>query len=117
MTTTTPEATPTPGLAPGRRGLLAQLGVDTVYCLSGLPVAIASFVVVTVFFTAGVGLAVTFAGIPILVLALFVSRGFGGLERARLRPVIGRAVRAPVYKKAPADSGAMRRLFTPLSDG
>jgi signal transduction histidine kinase len=117
MTTTTPEATPTPGPAPGRRGLIAQLGVDTLYCLSGLPIAIASFVVVTVFFAAGVGLAITFAGIPILVLALFVSRGFGALERARLRPVIGRAVRAPLYKRAPAESGALRRLFTPLSDG
>jgi signal transduction histidine kinase len=31
--------------------------------------------------------------------------------------VIGRPVRAPLYKKAPAESGAMRRLFTPLSDG
>jgi signal transduction histidine kinase len=113
MTTTTPEA----AAPPARRGLLAQLGADTAYCLSGLPVAIAAFVVVTVFFAAGVGLAITFAGIPILVLCLFVSRGFAGLERARLRPVTGRPVRSPAYKKAREDAGALRRLVTPLTDG
>lgn len=113
MTTTTPEAT----AGPGRRGLLAQLGADTVYCLSGLPVAIAGFVVVTVLWAAGVGLAITFAGIPILVLCLFVSRGFAGLERARLRPVIGRPVRSPAYKKARDGASTMRRLVTPLTDG
>jgi signal transduction histidine kinase len=113
MTTTTPAAV----AGPGRRGLLAQLGVDTLYCLTGLPIAIAAFVVVTVFFYLGVGLAVLFTGLPILVLCMLIARGFANLERARMRPVVRRPVHAPGYKRARSDAGTLRRLLTPLADG
>lgn len=122
MTSTAPVPAP-------QRGVLAQLRADTLYCLSGLPVAIAGLVVVAAFLFPGLGLCAILVGIPVLVFCLFAARGFADLERRRLRLVLRKPVTRPRYKSELATAlratpgGAddrqvqgVRRLFTALGD-
>ncbi len=89
-----------------------QLGADSVYLLAGFPIAIVTFVLLVVTFALGVGLLVTVAGLPILVGSLYLARGFADLERLRLRPVLFRSVRRPVYRPATGRSWLRRMVST-----
>src|SRR6185369_3778579 len=101
---------------PPRRGLVGQLGVDTLYVLVGLPLAMITFVVVVGGLSIGISLLVTLIGFPVLVGTVYLSRGFAEVERVRTVSVL-RLPRVRVrYKKAAEGAGAWRRLFTPLSD-
>ncbi|MCM3263588.1 MULTISPECIES: sensor histidine kinase [Streptomyces] len=92
------------GVAPDRRlrlpaGLRApvegrhwrELG----YVLLSLPVAVALFTYAVTMVSLGAGLLVTFLGIPVLAAALAGCRGFGALERARARALLGCEVADP----------------------
>ena len=92
-----------------------HLGVDTQYVLLGFPLGIVTIVLGTVGFALGVGLTVLWIGIPIMVAALMIARGFATLERARIGPVLGRKVPHPYYKRRP-DGTRLRRVLTPLTD-
>jgi signal transduction histidine kinase len=92
-----------------------HLGVDTQYVLLGFPLGIVTIVLGTVGFFLGLGLTVLWIGIPIMVIALMIARGFATLERARIGPVLGRKVPHPYYKSR-RDGGRIRRLLTPLTD-
>ncbi|MFF0433025.1 sensor histidine kinase [Streptomyces sp. NPDC004327] len=65
------------------------------YVMTGLPMAIMSFVVAVTFVSVGAGLLVTFLGVPVLAAGLSVCRGIGAVERARARVMLGLDVRAP----------------------
>ncbi|MER7514846.1 sensor domain-containing protein [Streptomyces sp. NPDC126499] len=65
------------------------------YVLTGLPLSVLSFCLAVTLVSAGAGLLVTFLGIPVLAGALTVCRGFGAVERARARGLLGLDVRAP----------------------
>ncbi|MFF3909292.1 sensor histidine kinase [Streptomyces sp. NPDC001848] len=65
------------------------------YLLLSLPIGIAMFVYSVTMFSIGAGLLVTFLGIPVLAAALAGCRGFGALERARARGLLGLEVAAP----------------------
>ena len=59
-------------------------------------------------------LAVTLAGIPLMVAAVAVIRGCAGVERARLRPMTGSPVEA--HYREPDRPGLFARAFTPWRD-
>lgn len=98
-----------------RPGYLRRAALDTGYCLGGFPVALARFIALIPLFALGAALAVTFAGLPVLVLMLYVARGFADVERLRLPTVLRRPVRRPPYKSREGREG-LRRLLTPLTE-
>ena len=65
------------------------------YVLIGLPLSILWFALSVSFVSAGAGLLITFLGVPILAGALAMCRGFGAVERARARGLLGLDVAAP----------------------
>ncbi|MFF0556200.1 sensor histidine kinase [Streptomyces sp. NPDC004266] len=65
------------------------------YVLIGLPLSICWFALSVAFVSAGAGLLITFLGVPILAGALAMCRGFGAVERARARGLLGLDVAAP----------------------
>jgi signal transduction histidine kinase len=111
MTTITPEA---PRSLTVR--MLRQLGLDTQYILIGFPLAIITLVLCLVGFFLGVGLAILWAGVPLLMVTIMMARGFATLERARIGPVLGRRMPHPIYKR-PTRPGFWSRVLTPLRDG
>ena len=112
MATTYPDDEYAP--SPAARAL-RHLGVDTQYVVLGFPLGIITIVLGLVGFSLGLGLAVLWVGIPIMVAALMTARGFATLERARIGPVLGRQVPHPYYKRR-RDGSRLRRLLTPLTD-
>lgn len=102
--------------APPAQPLLRQLAVDTAYVLLGLPLGIMTFVLLIFGISAGAGLLVVVAGLPVLVATAFVARGFAEVERARIGAVLREARVRVAYKVARPGAGAWRRLLTPLSD-
>ncbi|MGA5817332.1 sensor domain-containing protein [Kitasatospora sp. NPDC094028] len=65
------------------------------YALTGLPVAIAGFAVAITMFCVGAGTLVTCLGLPVWGALTVVARGFGRLERARVRGLLALDVPAP----------------------
>ncbi|MER5308118.1 sensor domain-containing protein [Streptomyces sp. NPDC002773] len=65
------------------------------YVLIGLPLSICWFALSVAFVSVGAGLLITFLGVPILAGALAMCRGFGAVERARARGLLGLDVEAP----------------------
>jgi signal transduction histidine kinase len=99
------------------RSVLRRLGSDTLYLLLGLPLASLSFSLLLTFFLAGVGTAVVWVGLSILVLCLLMARGFADIERARIRGVLDRRMSRPRYRPAPPGSGWFRKMLTPMTNG
>ncbi|MGH4032550.1 sensor histidine kinase [Actinomycetota bacterium Odt1-20B] len=92
------------GYAPERRhrvpsGLRAPLAARTWrelgYVVLSLPIGICAFAFAVSVMSLGVGLLITFIGIPVLAFGLFACRGFGALERQRARALLGLEVDAP----------------------
>ena len=112
MTTIDRADTPRTGYGSLWRTVPRELG----FLALTLPVAVVGFsTVITLFFT-GVGtIPVFLVGLAVLVVALFVSRGFGALELIRL----GWAGRAPIEPPVWPDSekGFWRGLWAVLSSG
>jgi signal transduction histidine kinase len=96
--------------------LLRRLAIDTQYVLLGFPLGIITVVLCMTAFWLGIGLAVIWVGLPILMVVMLIARGFATLERVRIGPVLGRKVPLPYYKKRP-DADPVRRYLTPLTDG
>ncbi|MGY3338133.1 signal transduction histidine kinase [Streptomyces filamentosus] len=65
------------------------------FTLVGLPLSVLAFSLAVSLTSAGVGLLITFLGIPVLAVSLAVSRGLGAVERARVRGLLGVDVPAP----------------------
>jgi signal transduction histidine kinase len=65
------------------------------YVLLSLPIAIVLFTYAVTMVALGAGLLVTFLGIPVLAAGLAGCRGFGALERARARGMLGLEVGDP----------------------
>ena len=114
MTTTLAPQQLSPGLA---QRLLRQTWLDTQYVLLGFPLGLITIVLCMVGFFLGLGTLIIWIGLPVLVGTIMLARGFATLERARLGPVLGRRLPHPVYKRAGANAGLVRRFLTPLGDG
>ncbi|QYX78120.1 sensor histidine kinase [Streptomyces akebiae] len=65
------------------------------YVLLGLPIGILLFTYAVTMVSVGAGLLITFLGVPVLAAGLAGCRGFGALERARARALLGVEVAAP----------------------
>ncbi|WP_328554016.1 MULTISPECIES: sensor histidine kinase [unclassified Streptomyces] len=59
------------------------------YVMLGLPLGIMMFTFAVTMVSLGAGLLITFLGVPVLAAALAGCRGFGSLERARARGLLG----------------------------
>ncbi|WP_330348598.1 sensor histidine kinase [Streptomyces sp. NBC_00582] len=68
---------------------------ELAYVLLGFPVSVTLFVFTVTMLSVGAGLLVTFLGIPVLAAGLAACRGFGVVERARARGLLGLEVRDP----------------------
>ncbi|WP_405880370.1 sensor domain-containing protein [Streptomyces sp. NBC_01384] len=98
--------------APLRAPIEARSWREFGYVMLSLPLGIIMFTFAVTMFSLGAGLLITFLGIPVLAGALAGCRGFGALERARARGLLGLDVAAPeplrVRKQgAPAWMGAI----------
>jgi signal transduction histidine kinase len=65
------------------------------YLLLALPIGIVAFVLLVVGAALGVGLAVIWVGVPILLALLAASRAFGAFDRALANRLLGTAIQAP----------------------
>ncbi|MEU0549422.1 sensor histidine kinase [Micromonospora sp. NPDC005979] len=101
---------------PLARSIPRQLFVDSGYVLLGLPLAVASFVVLIVGLSAGLGLMVTVIGLPILSGTLYAARGLADVERLRLPAVLRQPRIRPRYRLPEAGANAWRRIFLPMRD-
>lgn len=81
--------------APGRLAPIprpAVMAADFAYLVLGLPLGIATFTIAVTGLSLGVGLAITLAGIPILLVTLLAVRALAALERRRAEWVLGTTV-------------------------
>ncbi len=70
------------------------------YLLIGLPLSTLYFSLAITGVSLGAGLLVTFLGVPVLAGVLAMCRGFGHLERARVRTLLGTDIAAPAPIRA-----------------
>ena len=68
---------------------------ETLHLILDLPLGVLSFSYVVSLLCFGVGTAMTFLGLPILVACVGGARGFAAMERARARALLGVDVPAP----------------------
>ncbi|MFI9203701.1 sensor histidine kinase [Streptomyces sp. NPDC053048] len=68
---------------------------EFLYLLTGLPIATAAFCYAVTMTALGVGLLVTFLGVPVLAATLAGARGLGVLERVRARSLLRLEVAEP----------------------
>ncbi|MFD3925858.1 sensor histidine kinase [Streptomyces sp. NPDC058614] len=81
--------------APLRAPIEARSWREFGYVMLSLPLGILMFTYAVTMFSLGAGLLITFLGVPVLAAALAGSRGFGSLERARARGLLGVEVAEP----------------------
>jgi signal transduction histidine kinase len=81
--------------APLRAPIEARAWREFGYVMLSLPLGIIMFVFAVTMISLGAGLLITFLGIPVLAAALAGCRGFGSLERARARGMLGVEVAEP----------------------
>ncbi|MEZ5093666.1 sensor histidine kinase [Nocardioides sp.] len=113
MTTTTlPASHPEAEMKPT---VLAQLGKDAAYLLTGFPIALVSFTVLVTGLSTGLGLLITLLGIPVLVVTLQVARLFAAVERWRVELTTGTPVLA-AYRPIDPQGGWLRRWWDRLRD-
>lgn len=70
------------------------------YLLLGFPLGITWFVLLTTLFAVGIGTSIVWAGIPVTVAALLLTRGVGRLERARANAMLRTTIADP-YRGLP----------------
>jgi signal transduction histidine kinase len=110
-------ATPDHGAMPSVRhpgALLRQLGLDTVYLVLALPMGILTFTFVVTGWSVGLGLLITFIGLPILMATVYASRWMAWIERRRAALVLGEPIRG-LYKR-PASGHFFDRVRAMFSD-
>jgi signal transduction histidine kinase len=98
------------------RNWFRQLGHDSAYTLTILPLAVPALVLVATLVAAGIGLSVTLIGLPILAFGILTARAFAHLERRRLGRLTGTAMVHPEYLVADPADNVFRRLTTPARD-
>ncbi|MFE1561181.1 sensor histidine kinase [Streptomyces sp. NPDC058734] len=104
------------GRAVLRAPVAAQTWREFAYLLVGLPLSALYFSLAVTGVAIGAGLLVTFVGVPVLAGVLAMCRGFGQVERARVRGML----RVPLADPAPvraAKGGAVARVGALLKSG
>lgn len=113
--------------APARTGPASLLRVmagsrtwrEGLYLLLNLPMALAAFVFTVTALSVSVGLLFTFVGVPLFCLTLVALRGFGFVERARARGLLGLPVAdpQPLRRSRPGRRGMLSWISTVLGSG
>ncbi len=97
MTTVDPgPAVSSPSVTGVTSNVLRRLGRDTVYLLSGLPLAVVTCAVLLVGLGLGVGLLVTVVGVPVLVGVLRLGRQAAAIGAVASAPGVRRGVEGPL---------------------
>ncbi|MFI2223429.1 sensor histidine kinase [Streptomyces fradiae] len=104
---------------------LARLGVPLAgrtwrafgHLVVGLPLSVCYFSLSVTALALGAGLVVTFVGVPVLALGLAMCRGFGAVERARARALLGVRVAAPEPARATPGTGSTGAMWALLKSG
>ncbi|MER0480745.1 sensor domain-containing protein [Streptomyces sp. Edi2] len=110
------DTTPDGGSLPPPAGPLSgATWREIAYLLSNFPLGLIGFVVLVVWLTLGIGLAVTVIGLPLLAGGLVACRQYGKLERARARALLGVRVAEPSPLRA-RERGFLPRMWTCLKD-
>ncbi|MET7383180.1 sensor domain-containing protein [Streptomyces sp. NPDC005526] len=112
------------GAGPGRHRLPAALRApfegrglrEFGYVLLSLPIGILLFTYTVTMVSLGAGLLVTFLGVPVLAAGLTGCRGFGAMERARARGLLGLDVGEPRPLR-PRDRGPAAWMGAVLKSG
>ncbi|MEU5767283.1 sensor histidine kinase [Streptomyces asoensis] len=99
-----------------REPLTARHWRELVYVVLGLPIGVLLFTFMITMLSLGAGLLVTFLGVPVLAAGLAAGRGFGALERARARGLLGLEVADPEPLR-PRGRGAMAWMGAVLKSG
>ncbi|WP_020417609.1 sensor domain-containing protein [Amycolatopsis sp. ATCC 39116] len=94
-----------------RPPVLGALG----YLLCNLPLGVAGFALMVTLFTAGLGTAVVWVGLPVLAAGVLIARAAGRFERARVYRMLGAYIATP-YKPLP-EFGLKARWRARLTDG
>ncbi len=115
MSTTTSFAEDRP-MFDAYRNRIPQLMRQSAYLVIGFPLAIAAFVALITGFALGVGTAVIWIGLPILVGTLHIAGVFAALERRSAAMACEREMPTPAYLPAPRDRGAIAAVLGPLRD-
>ncbi|WP_409059125.1 sensor histidine kinase [Streptomyces sp. SYP-A7185] len=87
------------------------------YVLLSLPISIATFAFTVTMLSLGVGLLITFIGIPVLAAGLAACRGIGSVERVRARALLGVEVADPEPLRPKNGGGAMAWMGAVLKSG
>ncbi len=103
MTSATVEqpAAPAPADRGAGRGLGAQLARDTLYLLASFPMGVLAFTLLVTGWSTAISLLITFVGVPLALLTIFVTRGIAWVERAASAIVTGEAVPAATASPLP----------------
>ncbi|WP_327305127.1 sensor domain-containing protein [Streptomyces sp. NBC_01298] len=86
------------------------------YLMLGLPLSTLYFSLAITGVSLGAGLLVTFLGVPVLAGVLAMCRGFGRVERARVRGLLGHDIAEPAPIRA-AKGGAIAGMAALLKSG
>lgn len=86
------------------------------YQTIGLVLAVLAFGLTVPFFFLGIGAVVVWVGLPILVFATLLARGFAYLERSLMRGLLGAEAPTPAGRRASPAARWYSRMMTPLRD-
>ncbi|GAB1692186.1 sensor histidine kinase [Krasilnikovia sp. M28-CT-15] len=101
---------------PGLGRVLRRAVVDSVYLLTGFPLALAGWILAVVGLAAGAGMVIIVVGVPILMVTVLAVRGLAEAERFRIRRVLGDADTHAAYRRAAPGTSRIRRWLMPLTD-
>lgn len=96
--------------------MLRRLGQQSIYLLTGFPIALMAFILMVSGLSLGVGLMITVVGFPILAGALLLARAFAVVERFRLSNLMEMETPPVPYKRSVPSDGPIKRVLTPLRD-
>lgn len=97
-------------------GVFRRLPSDCLYLSVGFAAGIITFVVMVTGLALGVGLAITFAGLPILAATLHLAGVAAAIERVCIATVLDVQIPDAVYGTPPPASGRIAQLWTVVSD-
>ncbi|CAN5278994.1 sensor histidine kinase [soil metagenome] len=124
MTTDTATATSRPGSALSRveasrgyGGLWAGVPRELGFLLPTLPIVIAGLSAISAVFFTGLGLVFILVGLFIVLASLFIARGFGVVELARLRWAGFPRIQAPAWDRRARGSSWFAKIMAPVIDG
>ncbi|MGO4691139.1 sensor histidine kinase [Glaciibacter sp. 2TAF33] len=101
----------------GYGSLWARVPRELGFLLLTLPIVVAAISVLSAVFFTGVGMIAIFVGLFIIVVSLYIARGFGMLEVVRLRWAGQPEIRQPQWEPKGEPNTALRAILGPLVNG